>query len=146
MDWIGHIQEDVRRGHPEPNRSHMQYFVTLWGRQTLSRNELRGKWNKQYRDGGRLELWFLKKVFNRNKEELQMTEKGYLCADVLLKPIIWFSVFFANKRFDRISNSRWWLEQIWGCVLFFSEIIWFLSSCWVSVRVIRKSTLCFTRQ
>ena len=47
-------------------------------------------------------MWFLKKVFNRNKEELQMTEKGYLCADVLLKPIIWFSVFFANKLFDRI--------------------------------------------
>ena len=35
-------------------------------------------------------------------KELQMTEKGYLCADVLLKPIIRFSVFFANKLFDRI--------------------------------------------
>jgi len=52
---------------------------------------------------GEHELWFLKKVFGK---ELQMTEKGYLCADVLLKPIIWFSVFFANKLFDRISNSR----------------------------------------
>jgi hypothetical protein len=52
---------------------------------------------------GEHELWFLKKVFGK---ELQMTEKGYLCADVLLKPIIWFSFFFANKRFDRISNSR----------------------------------------
>lgn len=39
-------------------------------------------------------MWFLKKVFGK---ELQMTEKGYLCADVLLKPIIWFSFFLQTN-------------------------------------------------
>jgi len=60
--------------------------------------------------------FFLKKVFELQMKkvfakELQMTEKRLLmCRHVLLKPIIWFSVFqflqkTNKKRFDRISKT-----------------------------------------
>jgi len=55
-------------------------------------------------------------------KELQMTEKGYLCADVFLKPVNLVFSFFANKRFDRIYLTVMVGVDLRLCFVF-SEII-----------------------